>query len=292
VRLHQLDVFALVCEQGSVSAAARILRLSQPAVSMQVRELERDLGLALFSRAGRRMTPSEAGRALYAYAETIRGTVAEGGAIRIGASATGVVYYLPLLLRGFAAQHPQVEITVEADLTERIREGVLRGRIDVALVWGPGHDERISEIPLLAAAFLPIFPPGHPLLQRPGLGVADLTGQSFVLPGDAASPTLRYIVSNLRAAGCEPHVVMGLRSTEEVKQAVAAGLGIGVVAAQAVRFELAAQALHTRPVDGLSLPPRPIVLLSRHGAATGSAAAGALIAHVRGAAADAHHAQP
>ncbi len=297
VRLHQLEVFALVCEQGSVSAAARLLRLSQPAVSMQVRELERDLGVALFSRSGRRMTPTEAGRALHGYAAQIRGTVAEAeaamaehragqrGAIRIGASATGVVYYLPALLHGFRASHPQVDLRVEADLTERIREGVLHGRIDVGLIWGPSHDERLREEPLLTASFVPIFPPQHRLLQQPAVRVADLRAEPFVLPGDDSSPTLRYIVGCLREAGCDPHVVMGLRSTEEVKQAVAAGLGIGVVAARAVRFELGARALATRPVDGLTLPPRSIVLVLRRASGPGSAATAALVEHVRHAAA-------
>ena len=293
VRTHQLDVFCLVYEQRGISAAGQVLRLSQPAVSMQVRELEQELGLDLFERVGRQLVPTPAAEALYEYAATIRDTFAEArvamaayregrrGTVRVGASTTGVIYYLPVLLGGFHRQYPQAQVTVEADLTERVREAVLHGRLDVGLIWGPSHDERLEEEHLLTADFTLIFPPAHPLLARAPLTAADLQDEAFVLPGDEVSPTRRYIITRLQEAGLAPHVAMSMRSTEEVKQAVAAGLGIGVVAARGVRFELAAGALATRSVPGLTLPPRPIVLITRPQRGPGSTATANLVRHVR-----------
>ncbi len=295
--MHQLEIFCVVCEQRSISAAGQVLRLSQPAVSMQVRDLEREIGLRLFERVGRQLVPTEAGRALYEHASGIRGAFAAAeaamadyrdgrrGTIRIGASTTGVVYYLPVLLQGYRQRYPEACVTVEANLTEHVRESVVQGRLDVGLIWGPSHDERLQEEHLLNADFTLIFPPGHRLLSQPDLRPADLREEQFVLPGDDASPTRRYIVARLQEAGLRPLVGMQLRSTEEVKQAVAAGLGIGVVAARAIRFESAGGALVTRQVAGITFPPRPIVLITRRSRGPGSPASEHLMAHVRAAAA-------
>ena len=284
MRTHQLEIFCTVYEQRGVTTAARLLRLSQPAVSTQVRALERELGVDLFERVGRQLLPTPAAEVLYAYARTIRDAFREAeeamtefrigrrGTIRLGASTTGVIYYLPVLLGGFRARFPEVRVTVQADLTERVREAVLHGRLDVGLVWGPCHDERLREEPLLTARFVAIFPAGHPLLDQPAVDPRDLEGEPFVLPGDEDSPTRRYILHCLREAGVTPEVAMSLRSTEEVKQAVAAGLGIGVVAEQSVRLELAAGLLGTRTIPGLRFPARPIVLIARPGRGPGTAA--------------------
>ena len=293
MRTHQLDVFCVVYEQRSISAAGQVLRLGQPAVSMQMRDLERELGLSLFDRVGRQLVPTEAASVLYSHATRIRtafteaeralGEYREGrrGAVRIGASTTGVVYYLPLLLRGFRRQHPQAHVTVEADLTERVREAVVEGRLDVGLIWGPCHDERLSEERLLEADFTLIFPPDHPLLDRPDLSVSDLRDEPFVLPGDETSPTRRYVLARLQEGGLAPHVAMNMRSTEEVKQAVAAGLGIGAVAARAVRFEVAGGGLVTRQVAGVTFTARPIVLILRRGGGHVSPTTDNLVSHVR-----------
>ena len=293
MRTHQLEVFSVVYEQRSISGAGQVLRLGQPAVSMQVRDLEHELGLPLFQRVGRQLVPTEAGTVLYTHAARIHGAFTEAeramaeyrdgqrGAVRMGASTTGVVYYLPLLLHGFRHQHPQAQVTVEADLTERVREAVVEGRLDVGLIWGPSHDERLSEERLLEADFTLIFPPAHPLLERPNLSAADLRDEPFVLPGDDTSPTRRYVLARLQEGGLAPHVSMNMRSTEEVKQAVAAGLGIGAVAARAVRFEVAGGGLVARGVPGITFTPRPIVLILRRNGGAVSRATCNLVAYVR-----------
>lgn len=309
MRAHQLEIFCVVYEQRSMSGAGQVLRLGQPAVSMQVRDLERELGLPLFERVGRQLVPTEAGIVLYSHAARIRGAFAEAqramaeyregqrGAVRIGASTTGVVYYLPLLLHGFRRQHPHAQVTLEADLTERVRDAVVEGRLDIGLIWGPCHDERLSEERLLEADFTLIFPPDHPLLDRPNLAATDLRDEPFVLPGEDTSPTRRYVLERLQEAGLTPYVRMNMRSTEEVKQAVAAGLGIGAVATRAVRFEVAGGGLVIRRVPGIVFTPRPIVLILRQGGGPVSPATLNLVAHVRAhavaaAASDAMHRRP
>ncbi len=273
MRLHQLDVFRHVHEQRSASAAAQVLRLSQPAVSMQIRDLERELGLRLFERSGRQLVPTEAGDCLYRYAATIHGTLEEAaaamtgfregrlGTIRIGASTTGVIYYLSALLGDVRKLHPGLQIALSADITDRVREGVLLGHLDIGLVWGPCYDERLLERPLLHSNFTLILPADHRLAAQEILDPRALRLEPFVLAEEHSS-TREFVVSRLRQAGIEPRVAMSLRSTEEVKQAVAAGLGLGVVAARAVRCEEIAGVLAARPVEGLVLR-RPIVLITR-----------------------------
>ena len=273
MRLHQLDVFRQVYEQHSASAAAQLLRLSQPAVSMQVRDLERELGLRLFQRSGRQLVPTEAGDCLYRYAASVHGTLEEAvaamagfregrlGTIRIGASTTGVIYYLSALLGDVRRVHPGIEIALTADITDRVREGVLLGHLDIGLVWGPCYDERLAEVPLLTSHFTLILPAGHRLAQEECLEAQVLRAEPFVLAEEHSS-TREFVVSRLRQVGIEPRVAMSLRSTEEVKQAVAAGLGLGVVAARAVRCEQVAGLLVARPVTDLELR-RPVVLITR-----------------------------
>ena len=250
-----------------------MLRLSQPAVSMQVRDLERELGLRLFERTGRQLVPTEAGNCLYRYAASIHGTLEEAtaamagfkdgrlGTIRIGASTTGVIYYLSALLGDVRRVHPGIAIALSADITDRVREGVLLGNLDIGLVWGPCYDERLLEVPLLTSNFTLILPATHVLAGQECLDAHALRVEPFVLAEEHSS-TREFVVSRLRQAGIEPRVAMSLRSTEEVKQAVAAGLGLGVVAARAVRCEQLAGLLVARPVTGLMLR-RPIVLVTR-----------------------------
>jgi len=277
VRFNQLAVFCRVYEDGSVSAAAAGMLLSQPAASMQIRELERELGTPLFERRGRRLLPTAAGEMFYAYAaqltavreeaEEAVAALREGrtGRVSLGASTTGVMYHLPPFLRAFAAQAPDVRVELQCENTDRVCAWLQRRRVDAGLVWGPLHEPEFSAETLVESDFTLILPITHPLVAATAgsgaVGGPDLSGLPFIFQ-ERQTSTRRFVEGALREAGVEPVEAMSMRSTEEVKQAVEAGLGAALVAARAVQREAAAGVLAIRRLTGCNLR-RPIVLVTR-----------------------------
>jgi DNA-binding transcriptional LysR family regulator len=276
VRFHQLTLFCRVFEDGTVSGAAAALLISQPAASLQIKELERELGAALFERQGRRLVPTAAGELFYAYARTLTGVweeaeqalaaLAEGrrGVVNLGASTTGVMYHLPPLLRAFRTGAPDVQIVLQCANTDRVCGWLLRRRVDAGLVWGPVQEPGLVAETILQSAFALVLPADHPLAEGRGeLAPEDLAGVPFVFQ-ERRTSTRRFVEGALRRAGLAPEEAMALASTEEVKQAVEAGLGAAVVAERAVAREVAAGVLAVRRVAGLDLR-RPLDLVTRPG---------------------------
>ncbi|MFI5239424.1 MAG: LysR family transcriptional regulator, partial [Gemmatimonadales bacterium] len=186
LNLRHLRVFAAVAEHGGFSRAAVVLRLSQPAVSKSVQELERQVGLALFDRSGRAPRLTEAGESLFARARELFGVARiaeeelrafgglERGILRVGASTTVATYFLAPLLARFHAAHPGVALRVLSANTRAVARRLLEGRLDIALVEGPVSHERITvsrwredELVVIAAA-------SHPLVRKRRVVAADL----------------------------------------------------------------------------------------------------------------------
>lgn len=294
MRYHQLALFCRVYEDGTVTGAAAALLLSQPAASMQIRDLEKQLGTPLFERRGRRLVPSEAGEVFYAYASALVRTWEEaeqalaalrtgrGGRLALGASTTGVMYHLPPLLRAFRAEAPGVRLVLDCANTDRVCGWLLRGRADVGLVWGPVEDAALAVETVTMSTFALILPAGHSLTEATAadgdVAAEVLQQQPFVLQ-ERGTSTRRFVEEALGRAGVRPEEAMALASTEEIKLAVEAGLGLGVVAARAVAREAAAGALAVRRIVGCDLG-RPLVLATR-GDGPGSPAAEGFTAFVR-----------
>lgn len=277
MRFNQLAVFCRVFEDGSVSAAAAGMLLSQPAASMQIRDLERELGTPLFERSGRRLVPTAAGDLFYAYASQLNevreeaeqaiSALREGraGRVALGASTTGVMYHLPPFLRAFAVSTPDVRVELQCETTDRVCGWLLRRRIDVGLVWGPVHQEGLVSETLLESDFALILPGSHPLAlatAEDGLVAPEALSEVPFVFQERQTTTRRFVERALRRAGVEPMEAMSMRSTEEVKQAVEAGLGAGIVAARAVQREVAMGVLALRRLPDCDLR-RPIMLVTR-----------------------------
>ena len=250
LNLHHLRVFAAVAEQGSFSRAAAALRLSQPAVSKTVQQLEREVGLALFDRSGRSPRLTDAGAALFARAREIFGVerVAEEelgalrglerGVLRVGASTTVATYFLPPLLAQFHKHYPAVTLRVLSANTRAVARRLLEGRLDIALVEGPVSHARISVTPWRDDELVVIAPATHRLVRKKRVTGADLADESFILR-EPGSGTRVVAESALAEHGVHPQATMQLGSTEAIKQAVAAGLGIAVVSRAAAADQLA-----------------------------------------------------
>lgn len=238
LNLDQLNAFVEVATRGSFSAAARGLHLTQPAVSFQIRELERRLGVPLVERVGRRAGTTGAGRALLSHAAEVRKAVErletaiarhrgdETGSVTIGTGATACIYLLPEALRRLKARFPGLEIAVRTGNTREIVQAVEDNALDVALVTLPAPGRSITTQLVMKDEMLAYFPPPGP--PRTPIGPATMAGGPLLLyePGGNSR---RVIDDWFLRASLAPKPVMELGSIEAIKQLVAAGLGAAIL---------------------------------------------------------------
>ena len=239
LNLDQLKSFGLVIETGSFSAAADRLGLTQPAVSLQIRQLERKLAVRLVERVGRQAKATPAGAALLRHAQHIEAAVENAidaladhtsgvtGRVRLGTGATACLYFLPALLRSLREQFPALSIVVSTGNTDDHVRKVEENSIDLALVTLPAAGRSLSVMPVLDDEFVAIGRSDlAPLKARVEPG--DLAALPLVLFEPAAN-TRKLVDRWFAAEGLQPQPVMELGSVEAMKEMVAAGLGYGIV---------------------------------------------------------------
>jgi DNA-binding transcriptional LysR family regulator len=249
LNLHHLRVFAAVAEQRGFSRAAASLRISQPAVSKAVSLLERQVGVPLIERAGRESRLTAAGDRLARRARELFGveTAAEEelralrgleeGSLRVGASTTIATYLLPPILARFHEAHPAIVLRVTSANTRDITRALLERRLDIALVEGPVEHPRIVARRWQSDELVVIAPPGHRLVSRRTVAVRELAAERFVVR-ERGSGTREVAERALSKHGVRPPAALQLGSTEAVKQAVAAGLGLAIVSRYTVEDQL------------------------------------------------------
>jgi DNA-binding transcriptional LysR family regulator len=262
--LDKLRAFAAVALEGNITRAARRLRTSQPAVSKQVSELEDSLGTVLFDRLPRGVRLTEAGEVLLRHTQRIMAaeSAAEAeiaelsgltrGRLSIGASTTIGSYLLPGVFGSFNRAHPQVRQELEIANTAVIQAMVLDGRIDLGLTEGFLPADQLSAEVVHYDEMVAIAVPGHPLLTRSKVSLRDLRKVPFI-SRERGSGTRDVIEAAFGEQGIELEPVMALGSTEAVKRAVSAGLGLGIVSRLTVELELAADKLAIVQVSDLNI---------------------------------------
>jgi DNA-binding transcriptional LysR family regulator len=243
---YRLRVFQAVAKHRSYSRAARDeLHISQPAVSKHIRTLEEELGVTLFQQVGRQIELTEAGHLVLQCAEQMRVLTDETrrallelqglqrGALRLGASTTVGTYLLPALLAAYVQRYPGIAVTLDISNTR----GVIAGMRDRA--WDLGFAANVPDRPPLRRqpycrdALILIVPPRHRLASRGTVPLAELGGESWVLrePGSASRQAIEHA---LRTHHVQWQECLTLPGQEAVKQAVMAGVGIGMVSRLAV----------------------------------------------------------
>jgi LysR family transcriptional regulator, low CO2-responsive transcriptional regulator len=246
---RQLRVFNEVARQLSFAKAARALHLTPPAVTMQVKELEAQVGLPLFDRAGRSVSLTTTGEYMLVYARRLLATLkdAEDAAARLrqadaGTLAIGMVstakYFLPRLLAQFRQEHPHVEIR----LAEGNRESLVRllqaNEVDVAVMGRPPRELATRAEPFAAHPHVFVAAPDHPLARHEGeLDVESLRPHDFIVR-EEGSGTRAALEQFLRDARIEPRVAMEMSSNETIKQAVIAGMGVSFLSLHTLELEL------------------------------------------------------
>ena len=288
MNLHLLRLFSAVVENEGVVAAARSLRLSQPAVSRAVRELEMQMGIPLLERTTRRvrLTPEgreiyEQARAVYLAERAVEDTAARlkglrQGSLHVGASTTIATYVLPPIISAFAKLHPEIDLRLSAVHTRILVERLKEHALDVALAEAPVEDRGVIVTPWRVDHMVVIAAPDHPMAGHT-VQPKSLAEQMFILR-EPESGTRAIVVAALRRAGIEPKHVLSIDDTEVIKQVVAEGLGIGVVSQYAVAEQLASKRLVALTVDGLTIE-RPFnrLALDRRSPSTAARAFWALL---------------
>ena len=260
----RLKVFRTVASKHSFRHAAEALYLTQPAVTLQVKALEDEIGLKLFDRSGKTITLTEAGNRLYKYAEEISTMVQAArealtqlkgpnhGELKVGASTTIAQYVLPKILGEFVAQEAQIHISIVSGNNDKIVHDVLEGEIAIGLIEGPARQPLLKTELFLADEITVVVPTHHPWADKV-ITLEELTSAPLVVREDGSGT--RHVVENtLRDAGIhikDLNFAMQLDSTEAIKASVEAGLGVGFVSRRAIRKEIRLDTLKEVRVDSL-----------------------------------------
>ena len=261
--LHTLAVFLAVVEHGTMTAAAEAEGISQPAISAQVKTLERFYGAPLLQRGGRGGVPTPTGQVVADYARRILALVDElgrtvtdleglaTGRLVIGASSTAGEQLLPAHLGRFHQIYPGIEMEVRIGNTGEITQAVVDRALDFAFVGRPPASSDLQAEPMFHDEVVAFVAPGDPLLREVPVDPATLSGRQFVLR-ERGSATRDLALRCLADAGCAPGHVIELGSNEAVKRAVEARLGIGLLSTHAIEAERLAGLLEDLPLAGWS----------------------------------------
>jgi DNA-binding transcriptional LysR family regulator len=249
LQLVHLQTLRAVARHGSFSRAARELHLTQPAVSKQVRQLERALGLPLLERVGKRAFPTKAGEVLLAHAaralreleagvevvQQLRGIVA--GRIRLGTSASFSIYLLPPALRRFRSRYPKTELMVVTGNAPEIARAVVQNELDVGIVSLPVRERELAVSAFHRHELVAIAPPDRRWRRGQRVPPAELAGEPLILFERGA--TLRRVIDEwFQKAGVAPALPMELNNTEAIKKLVESGLGLSVTSWFSVEAEV------------------------------------------------------
>lgn len=261
--LRQIDTFLTVAKEMSVSRAAARLHVSQPAVSMQIRQLELALGTALIEGSGRGIALTDAGVELLDYARKLvfdltqlDDAMAERRGAHRGrvdlAIVTTAKYFVPMLLVRFRKKFPKIEIGLHVHNREAILPLLANNEIDLIIMGTAPENIDCTSLPFATNPLAIIAAPEHPLSRRRQIELRTLKDQEFVVrePGSGTRLAMEKLFARNRV---KPHIVMEMPSNETIKQAVMAGMGLSFISLRTVRHELAAGHLVLLDVIGLPL---------------------------------------
>ena len=245
-------VFRAVAEQFSFRKAAEELYLTQPAVSLQIKALEEDLGVQLFDRSGAQIAMTPAGRALLEYAVQVNALLVQAqreiaalsgehvGQLALGATTTIAQYVLPRLLGEFCREYPRVHPTLVSGNTEHIVEAVEKQKISLGFIEGPARSREVKTEPFLVDELVLIAPTAHEWGERTSVSCSEIATIPLLMR-ERGSGTRHVTELALERQGVRRNslqIVMELDSTEAIKSAVEAGLGVGFVSRWAIAKDL------------------------------------------------------
>jgi DNA-binding transcriptional LysR family regulator len=276
--LDQLKIFRAIAQQGSFKRAADSLYISQPAVSLQIQNLEAAVGIPLFNRSGRKAELTEGGRIFLDYCGRILELCDEsyraltdledlkGGSLVIGASQTTGTYLMPRLIGEFHRRYPDIAVQLRVLSTRRAAYGVAEGKLDLSIIGGEIPNELIGRlrIELYAEDELALVVPAQHALAHCEVIDKEVLYTLRFIALDPESTTRRVLDEVLQRFNIDVsrlNIEMELSSIEAIKAAVQADLGVAFVSATAIEKEIRLGVLRRLQVSGLTLR-RPLSLLT------------------------------
>ncbi len=250
MEIRQLRAFVAIAETKTFTAGAKLVHVTQAAISMQISQMEKEIGLPIFIRTPRQVLLTEAGEVLLARARKILrehdaaiAQIAElagakKGRLRIGsASSNFLTGNLPKILNRLKKQFPDAEISVTSGTSDALIERILAGEMDVAFVSLPVESQHIQTEMLFSDEIVAIAHPSHPLAKKKVVSAATLAGEKLIL-GERGGNTRREFDNFFVAAGVKPNISMELSRQSSINEMVKNGMGVGIAGVKAVEKDV------------------------------------------------------
>jgi len=268
--LDQLRILKAIADEGSFKRAADSLFVSQPAISLQIQNLEKQLSVPLFDRGGRKAQLTEAGNLLLAYGEKIITLCQEtcraiedlqnlqGGTLIVGASQTTGTYLLPRMIGLFHQKYPYVSVQLQVHSTRRTSWAVANGQVDLAIIGGEVPTELhdvLEIIPYAEDELALIIPPNHPLAEQQTIAKEDLYNLNYITLDSQSTirKVLDQVLTRCEINTSDLKIEMELNSIEAIKNAVQSGLGASFVSVTAIEKELKMGIIHRAYIDDVEI---------------------------------------
>jgi DNA-binding transcriptional LysR family regulator len=257
--LRQLTVFETVANHMNFSRAAEELHLSQPAASMQVKQLEENIGLPLFEQLGKKIFLTEAGHELLHYARNIHQQLDEAqttleelkglkrGTLHLTMASTAN-YFAPQLIAAFTRKHPGIKITLDVTNRTGLLQALGENRTDMAIMGKPPEGHDLVGTPFMENPLVIIAPPTHPMAKRKQIALSELALEPFIVR-ESESGTRIAAERFFAEHGIQMIAGMEMSRSEAIKQAVMAELGLGIVSLHTIEMELALKRLVVLKVE-------------------------------------------
>jgi DNA-binding transcriptional LysR family regulator len=259
LNLDQLQTLTEVVGLGSFSAAARTLRLSQPAISLQIRELEHRVGVRLVERMGKRAYATAAGEELIAYARRLAHEADQAlsamrrhregwlGRVRLGTSIAVCTHLLPPVLANLRSVHPDLELMISVETTESVVARILANELDIGLVTLPVKEHSAIEVRPIRKDPMEAFFPGEER-DLPRYATPKYLAERNLLLNQRNSQTYRIIAEWFERASVHMKPIMELGNTEAIKTLVAAGIGVAILPVERKQTPLTYGSIQVRPL--------------------------------------------
>ena len=264
VDIRGLEVFLSVAKHLNYTRAGEELNLSQPSVSIRIKQLENELGMKLFEQLGKKVALTDAGLLLVSHARRVIAAIQdakqaleelqglERGSLRIGASTTPGMYLIPQIIARFKERYPKIEVHLGIKDTKQVEEGVIRNEFDFGFVGGHLVGDAVEVLAWVTDQLALVVGPKHPLAKKKSIKAEDLRKEKFILR-ELGSATRSTIASHLQKSSLAVQTVMEMENPESVKKAVQSGLGIAFISKFAVEIELRAKTLVAVRIHGLDI---------------------------------------
>ena len=256
MEVRDLEIFVSVAKHLNYTRAGEEVHLSQPSVSVRIKQLELELGTKLFEQLGKRVALTDAGQLLIAYAHRILAAVEDAehaikdlqglqrGSLRIGASTTPGMYIIPGTIARFKKRYPEIDVQLVIRDTREIEAGVVRNEFDFGFVGGHLAGDEIDVLPWLTDELVLIVPPTHRIARQKTVKRDELAKERFI-GRELGSATRAALANYLQDSDLQLQTVMEMENPESLKKAVQSGLGIAFISKFAVESELKAKTLAT-----------------------------------------------